>query len=316
MAGKIDLIRLQTQVEAAIEVLLRAADTRVSWNQSSHPQSLPTGASGASAATSNSSLPYAFLPGVYRSVPPNPQKHDVDVVSSRAPPVTHASTTELNDGELQLVLHGDNTFDYSWTMKRSGARAMEFSVEMQGEWKKPVLNRSRQGDEDQRVFLHTKRMRFQRLSNYGSTALIHGEHGTWKLCLKTLMRHGSEWAAVGETERGVPPIVLVLVCSSSNLISKDRGAGEAYLESMGAVVASQILSNSPACRVLAGLTKKIANKLGAPIDVMTDKWLPARHVQLALVPDERQRARTFNPFYWCVDCLVILWSVFVILTLG
>lgn len=43
------------------------------------------------------------------------------------------------------------------------------------------------------------------------------------------------------------------------------------LESTGAVTPSQILSTSPACRILAGLTKKVANKLGAPIDVMTEK---------------------------------------------
>ncbi|KAF1333652.1 hypothetical protein FI667_g2487, partial [Globisporangium splendens] len=137
MAGKIDLFRLQTQVEAAMEALLRI------------PASAPT-----------DSLPYAFLPGVYRSVSPNSRERDTNVVASGASPVTHASTAELNDGELQLVLYGDNTFEYSWTMKRSGARAMEFSVEMQGEWKKPALNRSRRGDEDQRMFLHTKRMRF------------------------------------------------------------------------------------------------------------------------------------------------------------
>lgn len=132
------------------------------------------------------------------------------------------------------------------------------------------------------------------------------ENGAWKLCLKTLTRHGSDWTVVGETERGVPPIVMVLHCSSSS-----EGGGGTFLESTGAALVSQILSNSPACRVLAGLTKKIANKLGAPIDVMTDKWLPARHVKLELVPSERTSVRDFNPFFWCVESLhvCILWSM-------
>lgn len=116
---------------------------------------------------------------------------------------------------------------------------------------------------------------------------------TWKLCLKTLTRHGSDWAVVGETERGVPPIVIVLSCGAAG-----DGTNSATLESTGSAQAAQVLSNSPACRVLAGLTKKIANKLGAPIDVMTDRWLPARHVVLVRLPDEQQSVRAFNPFFW------------------
>lgn len=114
----------------------------------------------------------------------------------------------------------------------------------------------------------------------------------WKLCLKTLTRHGSDWAPVGETERGVPPIVVVLACTNAGL------------ESTGAALASHVLSNSPACRVLAGLTKKIANKLGAPIDVMTDRWLPARNVVLTRAPAAKQLGvRAFNPFFWYVWAL-------------
>lgn len=73
------------------------------------------------------------------------------------------------------------------------------------------------------------------------------------------------------------------------------------LESTGAALPAQILSNSPACRILAGLTKKIANKLGAPVDVMTEKWLPARGVRLALAEDANGvKVKQFNPFYWYV----------------
>lgn len=77
------------------------------------------------------------------------------------------------------------------------------------------------------------------------------------------------------------------------------------LESTGDVTPSQILSNSSACRILAGLTKKIGNKLGAPIDVMTEKWLPARGVRLAGVDAKAAsvQLRPFNPFFWCVCCL-------------
>lgn len=174
MVEKIDLLRLKTQVEAAMETLLRAADERVSWKQSPHQhqfvhmETTPSSDSG-----SGTSAPYAFIPGVYCSSPPGggaATTHENDSDSAHPSPTTALHTnTELNDGELRVVLHGDNTFEYTWTMKRSGVRAMEFCVEMTGSWNKPVLNRSRRGDEDQRVFLHVKRMRFQRLSNYGET---------------------------------------------------------------------------------------------------------------------------------------------------
>ncbi|KAJ0400968.1 hypothetical protein P43SY_008771 [Pythium insidiosum] len=147
---------------------------------------------------------------------------------------------------------------------------------------KPVLNRSRRGDDDQRTFLTARRIRFQRLSNYDA------ESDSWKLCLRTLTRHGSDWAPVGESERGVPPIVMVFTCQESGV-----------LESTGAVLPSQLLSNSPACRVLAGLTKKVANKLGGPIDVMTEKWLPPRNLRLHVSdkPEDKEHVRPFNPFY-------------------
>jgi hypothetical protein len=107
--------------------------------------------------------------------------------------------------------------------------------------------------------------------------------------LRTLTRHGSDWANVGLTERGIPPIVLVFQCVNGGL------------ESTGAALPAQILSNSPACRVLAGLTKKIANKLGAPVDVMTEKWLPARGAHLAVAEEASgELVKKFNPFYWYV----------------
>lgn len=73
---------------------------------------------------------------------------------------------------------------------------------------------------------------------------------------------------------------------------------DGVLESTGSAVASQVLTNSPACRVLAGLTKKIANKLGAPVDVMTDKWLPPRGAVMALVDDDQKLIQGFNPLTW------------------
>ncbi|KAG6615877.1 uncharacterized protein IUM83_12039 [Phytophthora cinnamomi] len=208
--------------------------------------------------------------------------------SQQPSPLPSIDATSEGDGsKTRIILHGDNTFEYVWTMKRGGARAMEFTVEMEGVWSKPVLNRTRRGEEDQRVFLSAKRVRFQRLSNYDA------ENQTWKLCLRTLTRHGSDWANVGLTERGVPPIVIVFQCING------------CLESTGAAVPAQILSNSPACRILAGLTKKIANKLGAPVDVMTEKWLPARGVRLALAEDAPSgvKVKQFNPFYCLADAL-------------
>lgn len=116
--------------------------------------------------------------------------------------------------------------------------------------------------------------------------LADSEAQAWKVCLKTLTRNGSDWASVGLTERGLPPIVMAFQCVDGGL------------ESTGAVVPSQILSTSPACRILAGLTKKVANKLGAPIDVMTEKWLPARGVRLVRMDVTSGHVRPFNPFFW------------------
>lgn len=169
MAGKIDLLRLKTQVEVAMETLLRAADERVSWKQSPHQPSVHNEVNVTPALDTavGASQPYTFIPGVYCSSPRGGNAgatHESD--SDAIHPAAHTNT-EMNDGELRVVLHGDNAFEYMWTMKRSGTRAMEFCVEMTGHWSKPVLNRSRRGDEDQRVFLHAHKMRFQRLSNYG-----------------------------------------------------------------------------------------------------------------------------------------------------
>ncbi|POM73649.1 Hypothetical protein PHPALM_9487 [Phytophthora palmivora] len=214
-----------------MEILLRAADERVSWKSPGNELSPETPI-------------YAFLPGVYTSTTSQVHSqhqeghlHDPQPPQSLTPIVATIDADGESDGsKTRVILHGDNTFEYVWIMKRSGVRAMEFTVEMEGGWTKPVLNRTRRGEEDQRIFLSAKRIRFQRLSNYGST---------------------------------------------------------------GAALPGQILSNSPACRILAGLTKKIANKLGAPIDVMTEKWLPARGVRLTLAEDTSDvLAKKFNPFFW------------------
>ncbi|KAJ0401344.1 hypothetical protein ATCC90586_001761 [Pythium insidiosum] len=260
MLTKAALNELKDHVEEAIDKLLRAADSRVSWRQPSalEPQD------------GSSQEQYSYLPGVYCH-------------PATAADASPSDGPEANEqGCIRVVLHGDNTFEYRWSFSRRAPRAMEYTVEMTGEWSKPVLNRSRRGDDDQRTFLTARRIRFQRLSNYDA------ESDSWKLCLRTLTRHGSDWAPVGESERGVPPIVMVFTCQESGV-----------LESTGAVLPSQLLSNSPACRVLAGLTKKVANKLGGPIDVMTEKWLPPRNLRLHVSdkPEDKEHVRPFNPFY-------------------
>lgn len=187
MLTKQDVQHLKSQVEFAMEVLLRAADERVSWKQTGD-------------ASSPKTPVYVFLPGGYTSIRPSPQAatlqsqqqeegaHDAAKIaplksalsslfsisqaplqqSSLAPVVsTTEAATEGDGSKIRIILHGDNTFEYAWTMKRSGARAMEFTVEMEGCWAKPVLNRTRRGEEDQRISLSAQRIRFQRLSNYG-----------------------------------------------------------------------------------------------------------------------------------------------------
>lgn len=169
MLTKQDVELLKSQVESAMEVLLRAADERVSWKQTGTPET-PA---------------YAFLPGVYTSIAaqaataqPQQQEDNANdsatkpksaIPQQQPSPLPSAETGEGDGSKTRIILHGDNTFEYVWTMKRSGARAMEFTVEMEGVWSKPVLNRTRRGEEDQRIFLSAKRVRFQRLSNYGTS---------------------------------------------------------------------------------------------------------------------------------------------------
>lgn len=173
MTGTLDLAQLKTQVEAAMETLLRAADARVSWKQPAAREPLQDSDDTEHHDNDDPASvqqAYTFIPGVYSSQPPQGGAgHESDAAASVPHPHT---TSELSDGELRVVLHGDNTFEYAWSMKRSAPRAMEFSVEMIGEWRKPVLNRSRRGEDDQRVFLYAKKMRFQRLSNYGAHRLL------------------------------------------------------------------------------------------------------------------------------------------------
>lgn len=262
MDKPLDVAMMKSHVESAMEALLRAADACVRWKQ-------PHTTHGGEDVPTKPSL-YSFLPGVYRS-------RDADGAVTSA---------DSDNGAFTLFLHGDNTFEYSWQLRRPAPRAMEYIVEMTGGWHKPVLNRSRRGDDDQRVFLTTKRIRFQRQSNYDASTQA------WKLTLHTLTRHGSDWAPVGESERGIPSINIVLSCHEDGV-----------LESMGAALPAQVLNSSPACRVLAGLTKKVANKLGSPLDVMTEKWLPSKHLRLLPVASEEHLVRTFNPFSFLAQAL-------------
>lgn len=135
-------------------MLLRAADARVCWTVGQDESTKQT---------------YRFLPGLYVSPPPH--DHQDPEATSMAPVTNseHAAATGENGCKIRLLLHGDNTFQYFWSMKRSGTRAMEHSVEITGVWNKPILNRTRRGAEDQRLFLTARKMRFQRCSNYGES---------------------------------------------------------------------------------------------------------------------------------------------------
>ncbi|GMF36576.1 unnamed protein product [Phytophthora fragariaefolia] len=227
MLTKQDVEHLKSQVESAMEVLLRAADERVSWKQIGD------------APTPEAPI-YAFLPGIYLSTAaqtaqPQQQDDNANDPGSKAVPLKAAVSSVPPRSQLQSQ-------------------------------QSPLPSADASGEGDG-----------------------NSENETWKLCLKTLTRHGSDWANVGLTERGIPPIVMVFQCATG------------CLESAGAALPAQILSNSPACRILAGLTKKIANKLGAPVDVMTEKWLPARGVRLTLTEDTGGvKVKQFNPFYWYV----------------
>ncbi|RHY94210.1 hypothetical protein DYB37_004868 [Aphanomyces astaci] len=205
------------------------------------------------------------------------------------PPVVDNSVAAflMNDDDIAsigytLVLHGDNTFEYVWKQKKTGTRPMEHKVELTGRWHTPVLNRDRYGERDQRVFLDTARARFQRVANYDPTT------NGWKQTLRTLTRNGDDWVVCGENDRGLPPVRMVFNVLDNHVI-----------ESIGAQFPRDIISNAIPSRVLAGLTKKAGTKLGAPIDVMTDKWLPCR--KLCLLPVSSRPdivVKTFNPLLW------------------
>ncbi|ETW03833.1 hypothetical protein H310_05190 [Aphanomyces invadans] len=197
----------------------------------------------------------------------------------------------MNDDDIAsigytLVLHGDNTFEYVWKQKRTGARPMEHKVELAGTWHTPVLNRDRYGERDQRVFLDTGRARFQRVSNYDPAT------NAWKQTLRTLTRNGDDWVVCGENDRGLPPMRMVFNVLDNHV-----------MESIGAQLPHDIVSHGIPSRVLAGLTKKAGMKLGAPIDVMTDKWLPCRKLCLQPVSRPDIVVKPFNPLLCLADAL-------------
>lgn len=155
----LDINRLRGHVEGAMEALLRAADARVCWTTRQDE--------------SSAKQTYRFLPGLYVTPPPHDHVDPDATNASATTPVAHTehAATDDNGSKIRLLLHGDNTFEYFWSMKRTGTRAMEHSVEITGEWHKPILNRTRRGDDDQRLFLTARKMRFQRCSNYGAYAI-------------------------------------------------------------------------------------------------------------------------------------------------
>lgn len=170
MATTIDVDNIKVHIARAMESLLRAADERISWSQQ-------TGAE----CSATSDAPYTFLPGVYNLEPHRLAGHQSDTdatpdatinQSIPAPPPSDGSDTEM-----RVVLHGDNTFEYLWKVKRNVGRGMEHLVEMVGKWHKPTLNRTRRGQLDQRVFLSAEKIRFQRLSNYGAFVVARGGTG-------------------------------------------------------------------------------------------------------------------------------------------
>ncbi|KDO30904.1 hypothetical protein SPRG_04807 [Saprolegnia parasitica CBS 223.65] len=309
-----DIQALKGTIEAAIEELVRLADTKINW-------------------TNGAGKGYIFLPGVYQwhadkaevappvEAPPTetlapsepPQLVEVEatdgavvpdvpasepvVVTDQAPEAAAESPPKeqppapivddekrldrelaqvaaflMNDDDIvsmsfTLTLHGDNTFEYLWKQKRAGARPMEHKVELYGSWSKPVLNRDRYGERDSRLFLDTHRARFTRLANYDATT------GVWRQTLRTLTRNGEDYVVCGQNDRGLPPIRLVFTVLDGNI-----------LESNGLAFPHDIVSNSISSRILSGLTKKAANKLGTPLDVMTDRWLPCRKLCLKQLP--------------------------------
>ncbi|OQS05465.1 hypothetical protein THRCLA_02413 [Thraustotheca clavata] len=308
----IDLQALRGTIEASIEELIRRADSKINW-------------------TNGSGKGYLFLPGVYQwhadksehvapiEQPPVEQPLEVDPeVATAAEPeailrepneqekqetvdvnvkpnepideekhfdreLAQVAAFLMNDDDIvsmsfTLTLHQDNQFEYVWKQKRAGTRPMEHKVELMGTWSKPVLNRDRYGERDNRLFLETSRARFVRYANQDPVT------GAWRQTLRTLTRNGEDYVVCGHNDRGLPPIRMVFSVLEGNV-----------LESTGLTFPHDIISNSISSRILSGLTKKAANKLGSPLDVMTDRWLPCRKLCLKQLSPPSD-VKPFNPF--------------------
>lgn len=263
--------------------MLRAADRSISWHiPDRNDPALKHQGEG-------SRRLYQQLPGLYESAITE-LSDNVDL-----------SDDPASTGRFRLLLHEDNTFEYTWKLLRSGKALMKYNLQITGDWSKAVMNRDLLGNEDQHLSLKARKLRFKRSSDYGqwwapsysiSLFRIDKENKSWNITLKSLTRNGSDWVSTAEVEKEncVPAFIF-------SFLYKENGS----LHSFGSASPHQFLSNSSSCRVLAGLTKRLGNKLGSPLDVMTDQWLPKKSV--VLIPTRRiggSPAREFNPYRWYV----------------
>ncbi|CAK4727937.1 hypothetical protein LEN26_005900 [Aphanomyces euteiches] len=319
----LELQSIQVAIEASVEELLRIADTKINWpssfdatqkgyfvlpgvytyeaTKSALPEPVPVETptpqsdqepTEATDAPDQAEKPTESGPADEPTVPPAVDTEEESVPAVEEPPakpVDSVAAFLLSEDDVAcisytLTLHGDNTFEYMWKQTKTGSRPMEHYVELTGHWHKPILNRDRYGERDQRLFLETSRARFHRLANFDAAT------NTWKQTLRTLTRHGEDWVTCGEHDRGLPPIRMVFHVLDNNV-----------LESIGGVFPHEIVSNAIPSRILSGLTKKAGTKLGTPIDVMTDKWLPCAKLCLGRVLD--RDVKPFNPLICLAEAL-------------
>nr|CCA21162.1 conserved hypothetical protein [Albugo laibachii Nc14] len=202
-----DISSLKEPLEEAIEEMLCAADRCISWHNSDPAMSHQGEASRHS---------YQQLPGLYEAG-----------ISDRNSDVLDALQDPSLGSRYRLLLHEDNTFEYTWKLLRHGKAPMEYILEITGDWSKAVFSRDLLGIEDQHLALNARRLRFKRFSDYDS------ENKSWRITLKSLTRDGSDWVFTDDLDKGyrIPAFAL-------SFLYKDDGS-----------------------LVLAGLTKRLGNKL-------------------------------------------------------
>ena len=301
---------LRTTIESTIEEFLKIADTKVHWKDADEQLQ----DDNIDAVNNPSLLPYTELVGEYswkgiRTLPTcneekecheqaeetddgqqqegqqeevmiNAQEMENDVRKGIEEPVSaYASPPEGPYTTFTLLLHGTNRFSYKWTQTKDGKRPMEHMLEIIGDWKTPLLNRDMYGNSVSKISLLCEKIAFNRKSRLDKST------EKYKLQLSTFERNGQAWVYFGKEKNQLPPTTLDFVVNS-NTLCRVQGDNTQV---------GDIITLSPACRILAGLTKRAMAKLGVPITILTPHWLIGSDAPLVRNEKTDANIEEFNP---------------------